>query len=205
LSISARKIDNLWREDVRFGGYLRWAVQLPVPPPALYVPDIELPDTVPEYVIAVDPTVPNEILEPFTCPLTGTVPAVDRSIVPLSVEAFCVQVRWKVPLNAPLYEPFHVPDSPDVLDEPAAEEAGAAADDDGAAAVVAGGVVSGGDEPPEPDFELLQPLSTTTRATATDRFRIAGPLHRRWNTAIVLPAVDVDKVSAQWITKPIRS
>ena len=33
----------------------------PVAPPTWYVPDMESPETVPEYVIAVEPTVPNRI------------------------------------------------------------------------------------------------------------------------------------------------
>jgi hypothetical protein len=33
------------------------------------MPDIEVPDTEPEYVIAVEPTVPKRMVLPFTVPL----------------------------------------------------------------------------------------------------------------------------------------
>ena len=80
------------------------ALQLPpVAPPTWYVPDMESPETVPEYVIAVEPTVPNRIEFPVTTPLRLTVPSVESLMLPVSFEFDCVQVRVNVPLNAPAY------------------------------------------------------------------------------------------------------
>ena len=87
------------------------ALQLPpVAPPTWYVPDMESPETVPEYVIAVEPTVPNRIEFPVTTPLRLTVPSVESLMLPVSFEFDCVQVRVNVPLNAPSYCPDHVPE-----------------------------------------------------------------------------------------------
>ena len=68
-----------------------------------YVPDIESPETEPEYVMSVDPTVPKLIVLPATVPLIGMVPLNDESvIVPLSFDPDCVQFSVNVPVNAPL-------------------------------------------------------------------------------------------------------
>ena len=57
-----------------------------------------LPDTVPVYVMTVEPTVPNVMTLPFTVPVRGIVPAVDRLIVPLSFPDDSVHVSSKVPV-----------------------------------------------------------------------------------------------------------
>ena len=49
---------------------------------------MESPETVPEYVIAVEPTVPNWIVFPVTTPLRLRVPAVESSMLPVSFEFF---------------------------------------------------------------------------------------------------------------------
>jgi hypothetical protein len=73
------------------------------------VPDIVLPDTVPVYVTAAAPTVPKVIALPLTDPVRGSVPDVDRLIVPLSFSDDSVHVSAKVPVKAPLYDPDHLP------------------------------------------------------------------------------------------------
>jgi hypothetical protein len=82
----------------------RLALQLPPAlPPTVYEPDIEFPDTVPEYVIAADPTVPKVILEPLTSPFRrSVVDGAESLIVPLRAVPFCCHDRWNVPLYAPL-------------------------------------------------------------------------------------------------------
>ena len=62
---------------------------------------MELPETVPVYVTAVEPTVPNLIESPSTVPFTGTVPDVDSAIVPCSFDPVCCQLSWNVPVNVP--------------------------------------------------------------------------------------------------------
>jgi hypothetical protein len=63
------------------------------------VPDIDVPDTEPVYVIAADPTVPNRMLPPDTDPLIGTVaPGEERVMLPVSTEPACCQVRVNVPV-----------------------------------------------------------------------------------------------------------
>ena len=49
-------------------------------------------------------TVPNLIEPPLTDPVMPVVSGGSESvIVPLSFEPDCVQLRWNVPVNAPLY------------------------------------------------------------------------------------------------------
>jgi hypothetical protein len=78
---------------------------------------MESPETVPEYVMAVEPTVPNWIEFPATTPLRLTVPSVESLMLPVSFEFDCVQVRVNVPLNAPSYFPDHVPERSPVAAE----------------------------------------------------------------------------------------
>src|SRR4029079_842774 len=106
---------------------------------------MESPETVPVYFTAVEPTVPNLMASPSTVPFTGTVPDVDRLILPASFDPACTQVRVNVPENVPSYSPVHFPDSPtaccaedaaeltaDDADDTAADKADAPAPDDGA-------------------------------------------------------------------------
>jgi hypothetical protein len=67
-------------------------------------PDMELPDTEPEYWIAVEPTVPKLMELPFTVPVmwVGWLPSEEIIMVPLTVDPDCCQLRWKVPVNEPL-------------------------------------------------------------------------------------------------------
>jgi hypothetical protein len=66
------------------------------------VPDIESPETDPEYVIACEPTVPKLIVPPLTLPLTSSVPdSEDSLIVPLRFDPDCCQSRKKVPWKVP--------------------------------------------------------------------------------------------------------
>jgi hypothetical protein len=58
----------------------------PAPPAICQLPDIEFPDTDPEYVMTVEPTVPNVMWLPLTDPFKGVVPDVERSIVPDSCD-----------------------------------------------------------------------------------------------------------------------
>ena len=69
------------------------------------VPDIELPDTEPLYVISCEPTVPKVIWSPCSEPLIGVswLPKPEILIVPLRFEPDVVQITVKVPLKAPLY------------------------------------------------------------------------------------------------------
>jgi len=46
---------------------------------------------------------------PFTVPVRGRVPDVDKLIVPLSLPDDSVHVSAKVPVKAPLYDPDHLP------------------------------------------------------------------------------------------------
>jgi hypothetical protein len=72
----------------------------------LYVPDIESPETDPEYVFACEPTVPKLIVSPFTVPLISRVPDPEDSlIVPLMFDPDCCQSRTKVPWKVPSYCP----------------------------------------------------------------------------------------------------
>jgi hypothetical protein len=59
------------------------------------------PDTVPVYVTAVEPTVPNVMALPLTVPVNGKVPDVDRLIVPLKAPDASVHVSANVPVKAP--------------------------------------------------------------------------------------------------------
>jgi hypothetical protein len=71
-------------------------------PAALYLPDIDVPDTEPVYV-APAPTAPNAMVLPCTVPVMGYVPAGRESTIdPLSFEPDCVQRSVNVPENAPL-------------------------------------------------------------------------------------------------------
>gem|GEM_PF-3590201 len=89
------------------------ALQEPLPPLATwYVPDMEFPETEPEYVIAAEPTVPNWMAPPCTVPWTLGLPSVERLIVPLRFDPDCCHVRVNVPVKAPLYCPDHFPESP---------------------------------------------------------------------------------------------
>jgi hypothetical protein len=84
-------------------------------PCTLYVPDIESPETDPEYVIACEPTVPKLIVSPFTVPLISRLPDPEDSlIVPLRFDPDCCQSRTNVPWKVPSYCPDHVPESPPV-------------------------------------------------------------------------------------------
>lgn len=66
------------------------------------MPDIESPETDPEYVIACEPTVPKLIVPPLTLPLTSSVPdSEDSLIVPLRFDPDCCQSRTKVPWKVP--------------------------------------------------------------------------------------------------------
>ena len=76
------------------------------------MPDIESPETVPVYLTAVEPTVPNLIEPPSTVPFTGTVPDVDSVILPCSFDPACSQLSVNVPENVPPYLPVHLPDRP---------------------------------------------------------------------------------------------
>lgn len=132
------------------------------------------PDTVPVYVTAVEPTVPNVMVLPFTVPVRGALPDVDRLIVPASLPDVSTQVSWKVPVKAPLYVPVHLP-----LRDPTpavADVAGAGVD---AAGVVAAAVVAGGgDELAVPEGLLLHPVTSiagsATAAAAAARSRRSG-------------------------------
>lgn len=136
---------------------------------------MESPETVPVYFTAVEPTVPNLMASPSTVPFTGTVPDVDRLILPASFEPACTQVSVNVPENVPSYLPVHFPDSPtaccaddaaeltaDDADDTAADRADAPAPEDGA-----------DDEPPlpQPDRTIARAIPTpTARTTAHERF-----------------------------------
>jgi hypothetical protein len=63
------------------------------------VPDIDLPDTEPEYVIAfVLPTVPKRIVLPCTVPVMFVLPTLLESlIVPVNRDFDCVQCRVNDP------------------------------------------------------------------------------------------------------------
>ena len=67
-------------------------------------PDIDVPEKLPVYRIACDPTVPKVILLPCTVPVTLVVPlpSDETRILPLSFEPACCHVSEKVPLNAPV-------------------------------------------------------------------------------------------------------
>lgn len=63
------------------------------------MPDIELPETVPVYVIAVEPTVPKVIALPLTVPLMGRVlRGFEILIVPCRCVPDCRHVSANVPL-----------------------------------------------------------------------------------------------------------
>ena len=63
------------------------------------MPDIELPDTVPLYVTASEPSVPKSIVLPLIVPWIGAVPdGAERVMMPVRVELDCCQVSLKVPL-----------------------------------------------------------------------------------------------------------
>jgi len=75
------------------------------------VPDIDVPDTEPEYVIAFElPTVPKLMVLPRTVPAMFVLPTLLESlIVPVNRDFDCVQCRVNVPRKAPRYVPDHVP------------------------------------------------------------------------------------------------
>jgi hypothetical protein len=63
------------------------------------VPDIELPEKVPEYVTAKEPTVPKVILPPLTVPFScPVVPRAGSAMVPFRLDPLCVHLTVKVPL-----------------------------------------------------------------------------------------------------------
>jgi hypothetical protein len=61
-----------------------------------------LPETVPLYVIASEPTAPKVMVLPLALPVMFSVPMDERSMVPLRDDPDSVQVRVKLPLKAPL-------------------------------------------------------------------------------------------------------
>jgi hypothetical protein len=146
------------------------------------------PETVPVYVIAVEPTVPNVIALPFTVPCRGTVPPVDKSIVPLNFPDDSIQVSENVPVNAPLYVPDHLPvRAPGVA---AGEDAaGADAEVVAAAGVDAAGVddAAGGDEL-DGDDPLLQPHTSITGSSAPAAARRFRRTRVRLTPSIALPS-----------------
>jgi hypothetical protein len=118
--------------------------------------------------MTVEPTVPNVIVLPFTVPFRGSVPAVDRWIVPASFPDDSVHVSVKVPVKAPLYDPDQLPVS---------APAGVAVGDEGLgvdAEVVAAAAV-GEDAPGVDELDVPDPLlhpeasSTGSRTTAAER------------------------------------
>ena len=137
------------------------------------MPDIESPETVPVYLTAVEPTVPNLIEPPSTVPFTGTVPDVDSVILPCSFDPACSQLSVNVPENVPPYVPVHLPDRPpDCCDvEPPELELDGMVD--GRLAPI-DGTDDGADAPPPPP----QPVRATARATATPSDR--ATVHGRW-------------------------
>jgi hypothetical protein len=153
---------------------VRWAFQLPCcEPPNTYVPDIVLPDTVPVYVTAAAPTVPKVIALPVTVPVRGSVPEVDRLIVPLSFPDDSVHVSAKVPVKAPVYEPDHLP-----LSAPAGVAAGDVALGVDAGVVATVGVAAalvddaaGADEVGVPD-PLLHPDARTAGSSSAAASRV---------------------------------
>ena len=148
------------------------ALQLPpVAPPTWYVPDMESPETVPEYVIAVEPTVPKRIEFPVTTPLRLTVPSVESLMLPVSFEFDCVQVRVNVPLNAPSYCPDHVPERSTVAAEGLAAGGLEPVDGETASGLVA--TVGDGEL-----LLLLQPMAITA-STASNEARPRCEVGRR--------------------------
>lgn len=114
---------------------------------------------------------------PVTVPLIFGLPPEERSIVPLTCDPDCSQVRVNVPVKAPTYRPDQVPDRSADAFEAGALEVGAGVDGTTTAALVAVGVVG---------LELLHAEADTASAATTatvnmpdegDRF---DPRPRRW-------------------------
>jgi hypothetical protein len=148
------------------------------------VPDIVSPDTVPVYVTAVEPTVPNVMVLPVTVPVRGTVPDVDRWIVPASFPDDSVHVRSKVPVKAPLYVPDHLP-----VRGPAWAAAGGVelgVDAGVEAAEVFDAAAAGADELGVPD-PLLHPDASTTGSSTTAAARRGRVKRVRMAAAMRLP------------------
>jgi hypothetical protein len=71
------------------------------------VPDIECPETLPEYVMAAEPTVPKRILVPVTLPDRLSVSAGSESVmVPRRFDPVSYQLSVNVAEDAPLREAF---------------------------------------------------------------------------------------------------
>ena len=81
------------------------------------MPDIELPEADPVYVISGPPTVPNLMFPPLTLPWMALVPLWLRLIVPTSCEPACFQFSVNVPVKVPLYWPDHFPESAPLLED----------------------------------------------------------------------------------------
>lgn len=95
---------------------------------------------------------------PFTVPVRGAVPDVDKLMVPLRFPDDSVHVSSKVPVKAPLYDPDHLP-----VRAPAAVAVGDEAlgvDAGVVATAVVDDDTAGADELDVPDG-LLQPEATT--------------------------------------------
>jgi hypothetical protein len=145
------------------------------------------PDTVPVYVMAVDPTVPNVIALPLTVPVRCTVPPGDRWIVPLSFPDDSVQVRTNVPEKLPLYVPDQVPVRAPCAAGDEAVGVGTGVETEGAADA-AGVDAAGGDElgVPVPD-ELLHPDANATGSSTTAAARRGRRTRVRMTEIIRLP------------------
>jgi hypothetical protein len=106
---------------------------------------------------------------PFTVPVRGSVPAVERLIVPLSFPDDSVHVSAKVPVYAPLYDPDHLP-----VRAPAgvAVVDGALGVDAGVAATaLVGADTAGADELDVPD-PLLHPATSSTGSSPAAARRV---------------------------------
>ena len=74
---------------------------------------MELAEADPKYVTDSEPTVPKVITVPCTVPLmlVGASLNPEMVIMPLKSCPDCCQVNLNVPLNEPLYDPDHLPES----------------------------------------------------------------------------------------------
>jgi hypothetical protein len=153
------------------------ALQLPPPRPpgTWYVPDIEVPDTVPVY--ETPPTAPNVMALPVRFPVMLSVVGGDESTIwPLTADPVCCQVRVNVPLKTPLYWPVHPPETLAAAAAAAVVGAGALVAGADVMLLLAAAVGVGVSEVDEPQAANNAPLSSAVTPIVIRIMSSAPPL-----------------------------